>query len=110
MSASPSPSPVPRIGRLLDVAGVLLILAGAACCGWAYLGLEQLRASGGKAFTPNMLAYASLTEYRHWMHITWFGLALIAGGIGVAVWAAVVARRMQELASVTLGREYGADL
>ena len=55
--------------------------------------LDRLRASGGKAYAAGMLIDASLSEYRHWMHITWVGITLIAMGIGTAVWAAVIARR-----------------
>ena len=82
------------MGRQLDLAGMLLFLAGAACVGRAYIGLDRLRESGTREFKSGVTPpFEMLGEHAHWMRITWAGSGLMIAGLGVAVAAAIVARR-----------------
>ena len=93
MTSPEQPGAVPRIGRQLDVVGTLLFIAGAVCAGWAYVGFERLRASGGREFRQGMQPFEMLGEHAHWVRVTWIGAGLMVAGLGVAVAAAIVARR-----------------
>ena len=83
--------PVPRIGRALDLLGLLLFLAGAALYVRSWLGLRSMeefeRAPGDPVFAA--------VEYADGLARTGrIGFGLMAAGAVVAVIAAVVARRV----------------
>ena len=91
-SAAPS---VPRFGRLLDLAGILLIVAGGAIFAWSYLELRAMpggRAAPGAA--PGAVAAADRLS-----QLAQLGVALMIVGLVVAVAAAVWARRFRRLNS-----------
>jgi hypothetical protein len=81
---------VPRIGRVLDLAGILLFLAGAGVYAWAWSGLKALRDFEP---APNGPAFAAVARANELSTISRVGFALMAAGVVVAVLAAVVARR-----------------
>lgn len=78
---------------------MLLFVAGVACAGWAYAGFDRLRASGGREFRQGMQPFEMLGEHAHYVRVTWVGAALMVAGLGVAVAAAVVARRSRGTSS-----------
>lgn len=82
---------VPRIGRVLDLVGALIFLAGAALYARSWLGLRAMDefepASGASAF-PAVERADALSRLGR------YGFALMAVGAVVAVIAAVVARRV----------------
>ena len=83
--------PVPRIGRILDLAGLLLFLAGAALYARAWLGLR-----GMDSFVPDpdSAGFAALARADQLSSLGRVGVGLmIAGGI-IGVIAAVVALRI----------------
>ena len=83
---------VPRIGRLLYGAAALLVLAGGACYARSYVGLEELRSRPVVEYTAGM-EITRLSEFHALNRLSLAGLALAAGGIGVGVYAAYIARK-----------------
>lgn len=83
--------PVPRIGRVLDLAGLLVFLAGAALYLRAWLGLR-----GMDTFVPDPDAagFAALERADQLSSLGRIGIALMIAGAVIAVVAAVVARRV----------------
>lgn len=83
--------PVPRIGRVLDLAGALLFIAGAAVYARSWLGLREMdafeRVSGDATFAAVERADALSRLGR-------VGFALMAAGALMAVIAALVARHI----------------
>lgn len=82
---------VPRIGRLLDGAAALLVLAGGACYARSYVGLEELRSRPIGEYAAGM-EITRLSEFHALNRLSLAGLCLAALGIGVAVYAAYVAK------------------
>lgn len=85
------PKPVPRIGRALDAAGLLLFLVGAALYGRAWLGLRHLRET--QPVVENAREMAAMSRFIHFWELSRWGMWIMAAGAVVAVIAAVVARR-----------------
>lgn len=83
---------VPRIGRIMDLAAAALIIAGAALYLRAYIGLEALRATPLGEYTLGM-KITMLAEFHSLERISFAGLTIAICGIGVAVSAAIVAKR-----------------
>jgi hypothetical protein len=83
---------VSRRARLLDLAGIALMLLGAACFVWAHFGLARLQAEG-VVLVARGQTFGKLREYQRWAWLWWSGLAMITTGVGIAVWAAVEHRR-----------------
>lgn len=81
--------PVPRVGRVLDVIGMLLVAGGAVVYGYSWVGLRGMDAYARPEGAPLFAAIARANELTR---IGRVGLALVAAGIVVAVTAAVVAR------------------
>src|SRR4051812_37480469 len=87
--------PVPRLARQLDVAGGALLLAGAACWGYSFLGLRRLpvrypdlsRAAAGRVLPPPG-AVAEADRLYAWSHA---GIALFVAGAVVILAGALVA-------------------
>jgi len=82
--------PVPRIGRVLDLVGALVFLAGAALYGRSWLGLrgmDEFRAAPGDE------PWAAVARADALARLGRVGFAVMAAGVLVAVAAAVVARR-----------------
>lgn len=90
---------VPRIGRVLDLVGLLVFLVGAALYVRAWLGLR-----GMDSFVPGAEAgaFAALERADALSALGRVGIALMIGGAVVGVVAAVVARRI-------MGRRVSAD-
>lgn len=83
------PQPVSRLGRLLDVVGVLAFLLGAGLYGRAWLGLRRLREVQPVAESAREMA--AMARYVHFSEMSrWGGWVMVAGGV-IGVMAAVVA-------------------
>lgn len=89
---------VPRIGRLLDGAAALLVLAGGACYARSYVGLEELRSRPIADYTVGM-EITRLSEFHALNRLSLAGLALAVLGVGVAVYAAYIAKKRSRLAA-----------
>jgi hypothetical protein len=85
---------VSRRARLLDFAGIALILVGAVCYVVAHLGLARLQAEG-VVLVAHGQTFGKLREFQRWAWLWWGGLAMITAGVGIAVWAALHHRRAQ---------------
>lgn len=88
--------PVPRAGRVLDVVGALLFLAGALLYARSWLGLRAMdqfeRVPGD--------THGSALEYADALaRLGRIGFGLMAAGALVAVIAALVARRLSQRAT-----------
>jgi hypothetical protein len=90
------PGTVSRTGRLLDLAGLALMLGGAACYLRAYLGMRALQQ---RPRVPGDVPFAAMAEFERWWNWSRFGFAIFVAGIVVAVVAALVARRQRILAT-----------
>ncbi|MGH7481911.1 MAG: hypothetical protein ACRELV_07115 [Longimicrobiales bacterium] len=88
----PGQREVPRIGRVLDLVGILLFLAGAGLYAWAWSGLKALREFER---APGDTVFAAVARANELSAISRGGFALMAAGVVVAVLAAVVARRVR---------------
>lgn len=84
---------VPRIGRVMDVAAAALILAGGALYARAYLGLEALRARPLAEYALGM-QISRLAEFHTLERLSIGGLLVAILGIGVAISAALIAKRL----------------
>ncbi|HSW28779.1 MAG TPA: hypothetical protein VLH75_04700 [Longimicrobiales bacterium] len=94
MSETPSPpgrTPrVSRLGRLLDLAGLLLLLAGAGMAARAWVGFEEVRAfRAGPGDEP----FAALRLHDHFSRLQHAAGALMVAGVAVFVAAWWVGRR-----------------
>jgi len=90
--------PVPRFARLLDLLGLVLFLAGAACYGWAWIGLEELRTV--QPVSDNSQHFAAVARFNDLWELSrvGIGLMLAAGGVvaGAAFYAVVRRKREDE--------------
>lgn len=84
------PQPVPRIGRLLDLAALLLFLIGAGVYGRAWLGLNELRRD--QPVSEVFAEFAAMGRFNDFWMMSRIGMWLMAAGGAVALLAAVVAR------------------
>jgi hypothetical protein len=82
--------PVSRRGRLLDVVGLTLLVAGLACYAYAYMGLRELESVQAAPGTP---AFAAVMRFDRMWKLSQLGIAVAAVGLVTAVIAAVVGRR-----------------
>jgi hypothetical protein len=85
---------VPRIGRLLDAAAAVLLLAGGALYARSYYGLEELRDRPPGAYSAGM-EITRLAEFHALNRVSWAGVAVALIGVGVAVYAALLARKLR---------------
>ena len=83
---------VPRFGRVLDLAAAVLLLGGGVLYARSYFGLEELRGRPLGEYVAGM-QITQLSEFHSLNRLSLAGLALAFLGIGVAVYAALVARR-----------------
>ena len=83
-------SPVPRIGRVLDGVGLVILLVGTGLVGRAFLGFQEVQSFQPGPGGPPMEAMALADEFWVMQRI---GVGLILAGIGVFVSAWWVARR-----------------
>ena len=81
---------VPRLGRVLDLAGLLVFLAGAGCYLYAQRGLDDIR-TGRTVITGSM--FATLNEAKAYSRVADLGMALAVGALVVFAVAFAVARR-----------------
>ena len=76
---------VPRIGRILDLAGLVLFLGGAAFFAWAWAGFRDV-----PAFVPdpNGEPWAAVRLADGYLRLQWIGGALMLAGVAtfVAAW------------------------
>jgi hypothetical protein len=85
---------VPRIGRILDLAGLLLLLSGGVVVVWAWIGFDGVPDYQPAADAPAWSAVAVANGYWRLQKI---GTALMGAGVGVFVvawWVARTARRV----------------
>lgn len=82
---------VPRVGRVLDLVGLLLFLGGAALYARSWLGLR-----GMDEFTPGPDAplFAAIERANALTRLGHIGLGFMAAGAAVACLAALVAWRL----------------
>lgn len=80
---------VPRIGRVLDVVGLLFLVAGAALVGRAWVGFREVQAFVPPPDAPAMAAVAFADEFWRMQKL---GVALMVVGVGVFVAAWWIAR------------------
>ena len=82
--------PLKRSSRLLDVASLVLVLAGATCVGGSYVGMRRLRDS---AHDPKAPIFAGYTRHVRLTQLSYLGFGALAGGVMLAVYAAMHARK-----------------
>jgi len=80
---------VPRIGRVLDLIGLVLFLAGGATFARAWMGFTAVRAYQP---TPEEGPWAAIRLADHWLRVQWAGGALMLAGVAVFLAAWWVAR------------------
>jgi hypothetical protein len=85
---------VPRLGRLLDLIGLALIVAGGACYAWSYLRLVQLHDHPPSA--PHVL-WVGLAAYNRYTRVSTIGIVVAAIGLSVAIASAVMTHRTRQL-------------
>jgi hypothetical protein len=93
------------MSRAIDVASLLLILAGAALFILAYLGMIAVRDAPDVPFVPGtMEAYELTNKYLRFRRWSYAGLGLIVAGVAVGLSAAVhaykIARRENDPSSL----------
>mgnify|MGYP001214877359 CR=1 FL=1 len=81
---------VPRIGRLLDLAGLLLFLGGVATAAWAWIGFQDVTEYVPPVDGPARSAVSVANSYWRLQKI---GTGLMIAGVAVFVLAWWVARR-----------------
>jgi hypothetical protein len=81
---------VTRADRIVDGVSLVLVLAGATCYVWAYLGMQALRDA---AHDPTAPIFAGYMKFQRLSQISYAGLSAIALGVIVGIGAAVRARR-----------------
>ena len=79
-----------RLGRLLDLAGLLLFLAGAGISARAWVGFEEVRVHQP---APGEEAFAALRLHDRYARLQGVGGALMVAGVAVFVVAWWVGRR-----------------
>lgn len=84
------PSSVPRIGRLLDLAALLLFLIGAGVYGRAWLGFRELRRD--QPVSEIFGEFVAMGRFNDFWTMSRTGMWLMAAGGAVALLAAAVAR------------------
>ena len=84
--------PVSRIGRLLDIVGLMILTAGAACYVYAYVGLRDLE---GVREGAGAAPFASIVRFDKLWKLSRLGIGLAVTGLVVAVGAAVAGRGRQ---------------
>lgn len=80
---------VSRRSRIIDAVSLALILAGGFCFSAAYVGMQRLRSA---AHDPNAPIFAGYTRYVRLTQLSYLGIAAMAVGIVVAIYAALHAR------------------
>ena len=81
---------VPRIATLIDLGGLVLLIAGAACYFRAFVGMRHLEKD---AFVATTAKFAALTEYGEFLQLSRIGITLAGVAIVTFIVAAIVARR-----------------
>jgi len=76
--------------RLIDLASVAALTVGGLCYATAYSGMQALR---GTPHDPGAPLFAGYTRYVRLNQLSYLGIAAIAIGIALAVYAASHARR-----------------
>ncbi len=80
---------VPRLGRVLDVVGLVLLLAGAGVSARAWAGFEEVRTYQA---APGAEPFAALRLHDRYARLQRAGGALMVAGVGVFVAAWWVGR------------------
>ncbi|HEY8175211.1 MAG TPA: hypothetical protein VIF32_05950 [Gemmatimonadaceae bacterium] len=83
---------VGRTSRMIDVASLALVVAGASCYVWAYWGMTALRLA---AHDPNAAIFAGYTRFVRFYQLSVVGLTVVGLGVVVGVGAAIHARRVR---------------
>lgn len=81
---------VSRNSRIIDLVSLVLVVAGAACYVWAYVGMEALRRA---PHDPNAELFAAYTRYVRLSQLSIAGLVAVGLGVVVGIAAAFHARR-----------------
>ena len=93
---------VPRIGRMLDLAGLLIFLTGAGCYARAWFGFRSLPAY---VPDPDGEPWASLEIADGFWRLQKIGVGLMVFGIAVFVIAWWIARRKQAAGGPAQGQD-----
>ena len=81
---------VARSSRMIDIASLMLVVAGGACYLWAYSGMQVLRQA---AHDPKAELFAGYTRFVRLSQISIAGLIAVGLGVAVGIGAALHARR-----------------
>ena len=82
---------VPRVGRLLDLAGMLLFLGGGAAFVWAWLGFRGMQGYEAPVDAP---AWSGVQMANEYWRVQKIGAGFMIAGVVVFVTAWWVARRI----------------
>lgn len=82
--------PVPRTGRVLDLVGLVLFVAGAGLYGWSWLGMRRLQSTQPTSSDP--VGFAAMARFNELWELSRAGMGLMAAGAVAAVVAVAVAR------------------
>jgi len=85
--------PVPRIGRALDLAGLLLFLGGGGTFAWSWSGFRGMEAY---VPPPDAPAWSAIAMADGYLRMQWIGGGLMVAGVAVFVLAWWVARKAME--------------
>jgi hypothetical protein len=83
-------APVPRVGRILDLVGLLFLLAGGGLVGRAWVGFREVQ---GFVPPPDAPAMAAVAYADRFWRLQKVGAALMALGLAVFLMAWWVARK-----------------
>jgi hypothetical protein len=83
-------NPVARSSRLIDVASLVLVVAGSGCYLLAYAGMRALQAS---IHDPSAAIFAGYVRFVRLWQLSVVGLIAVGLGVLVGVGAAIHARR-----------------
>jgi hypothetical protein len=75
---------------MIDVASLVLVVAGVGCYLWAYAGMHALR---GSVYDPRAEIFAGYTRFVRLWQLSVVGLVAVGLGVLVGVGAAIHARR-----------------
>jgi hypothetical protein len=82
---------VARSSRMIDVASLVLVVAGVGCYLWAYAGMQTLRQM---THDPNAALFAGYTRFVRLHQLSILGLSVTGLGVLVGIGAALHARRL----------------
>jgi len=91
---------ISKKSRRIDLASIALIVLGGLCYVASLMGMETLRTSQHDPAAP---LFAGYVRYTRLLQLSYAGIAAIAIGIGVAIYAAIHARAARVPATPVAG-------